>query len=101
MSNLHLNKLKSGIKYYTEVTLKLLSNVVGDYIDENNFPYKMLLTNTQISKLRKAFANGSSANIKSLKTQLQKIGQPGRFFGRILRPLLKTGLCLMKNVLKP
>ena len=93
---MHLNKLKSGIKNYTEVTLKLLSNVAGDYNDENDFPYKMLLTNTQISRLRKAFAS-----IKSLKTQLQKIGQPGRFFGRILRPLLKTGLCLMKNVLKP
>ena len=101
MSNLHLNKLKSGIKNSTEVTLKLLSNVVGDYNDENNFPCKMLLTNTQILRLRKAFANCSSAYIKSLKTQLDKIGQPGRFFGRVLRPLLKTGMFLMKNVLKP
>ena len=60
-----------------------------------------MLTNTQVSKLLKAFANGSSANIKLSKTQLHKIGQSGGFLGRILGPLLKTGLPLMKNVLKP
>ena len=48
----------------------------------------MLLTNTQDSKLRKAFSNGFSANIKLSKTQLRKIGQSGRFLGRRLRPLL-------------
>ena len=49
--------------------LNLSSNVVGDSNDKNNFPHKLLLTNTQISKIRKAFANGSSANIKLSKTQ--------------------------------
>ena len=53
---MQLNKLKSGIKYGTEVTLKLSSNVVGDSNDENNFQPKLLLTNTQVSKLCKAFA---------------------------------------------
>ena len=42
MSNSLLNKLKSGIKNDTEVTLKLSLNVVGDYNDENNFPQKSL-----------------------------------------------------------
>ena len=74
LSNSQLNKLKSGIKNNTEVTLKTSSNVVCDSNDENNFPHKMLLTNTQVSKLRKAFANGLSANIKLSKTQLHKIG---------------------------
>ena len=32
---------------------------------------------------------------------MHKIGQSGGFLGRILGPLLKTGLLLMKNVLKP
>ena len=32
--------------------------------DENNFPHKLLLTNTQISKFCKAFTNNSLANIK-------------------------------------
>ena len=66
LSNSQLNKLKSGIKNGTEVTLKLLSNIVGDANDENNFPHKLLLT--QVSKLCKAFANGSSANMKLSKT---------------------------------
>ena len=61
----------------------------------------MLLTNTQVSKLRKAFANGSSANIKLSKIQLHIIGESGEFLGRPLGRLLKIGLPLMKNVLKP
>ena len=61
----------------------------------------MLLTNKQVSKLRKAVSNGSSADVKSSKTQLHKIRQSGGLLGRLLRPLLKTGLPLMKNVLKP
>ena len=52
-------------------------------------------------KLRKAFAINSSANIKVSKTQLHKIRQSGGYLGRIIGPLLKTGLPLMKNVLKP
>ena len=75
LSNLQLNKLKSGINNNTEVTLEISLNVVGDPNDENNFPHKLLLTNTQVSKLRKAFASGSSANIKLWKTQLHKIAQ--------------------------
>ena len=101
MSNLQLNKLKSGIKNGTKVTLKISSNVVGDSNDENNFPHKLSLTDTQILKLRKIFANNSSANIKLSKTQLYKIGQSGGFLGRRLGPLLKTGLPLTGNVLKP
>ena len=43
--------------------LKILSNVVGDSIGENNFLHKLLLTNKHVPRLRKAFANNSSANI--------------------------------------
>ena len=74
-SNLQINKLKLGIKNGTEVTLKVSLNVVGDSNDENNFSHKLLLSNTKISRIRKAFANNSSANIKLSKTQLHKIGQ--------------------------
>ena len=63
--------------------------------------HKLLLTNTQISKLPKAFANNSSSNIKSSKTQLHKIVKSGVFLGGLLGPLLKTGLPLIGNVLKP
>ena len=61
----------------------------------------MLLTNTQVSKICKPFANDSSANIKLSKTQLHKIGQLGGSLGRLLGPLLKTGLSLIGNMLKP
>ena len=93
-----LNKLKSRIKNGTAVTLELSSNVVGGSNDENNIPHKLFLTNIQVSRLCKAFANGSSANIKLLKTQFHKIGQWGKFLGRLLGPLLKTGLPLMKKL---
>ena len=73
MPNSQLDKLKSGIKNYTEVTLKISSNVLVDSNHENNSPHKLLLTNTQVSKLCKAFANNSSANIKLSKTQLHKM----------------------------
>ena len=81
--------------------MKLSSNVVGDSNDGNNFPHKLLLTDTQTSKLRKGFANNSSVNIKLSKTQLHKKGQSGGFLGILLGPLLKTGLHLMKSVLIP
>ena len=57
----------------------------------------LLLTNTQVLKLRKAFANNSLADIKLSKTQMQL----GGFLDIILGPLIKTGLLLKKNVLKP
>ena len=48
LSNLQLNKLRSGQKNGTEVTLKILPNVVGDSNNKNNFLHKLLLTNAQV-----------------------------------------------------
>ena len=101
MSNSLVNKLKSGLKNGTEVTLKISSNVVGDSNNVDNFPHKFLLTNAQVLKLCKAFSNNSSANIKLSKTQLHKIGQSEGFLVRFLGPLLKTRLLLVGNALKP
>ena len=75
--------------------MKILWNVVSDSNDENNFLHKLLLTNTQVSKLGKSFANNLS------KTRLHKIGQSGELLARLLGPLLKTVLPLIGNVLKP
>ena len=96
--NSQLNKLKCPTKNETEVVLKLSSNMVGD--DEINFPHKLLLTNRQVSNLHKGFVNYFSANIKLSKTQLSKMLQSGDFLGRLLCPLLKAGLPLIKNVIK-
>ena len=73
--------------------------MIGD--NETNFPHKLLLTNRKVSNLGKAFANHLSADIKLSKTQLSKMIQSGRFLGRLLGPLLKTGLPLIKYVIKP
>ena len=62
-----------------------------------DFPHKLLLTNAQVSMLRKAIADNPSANIKLTKTQLHEIVQSGGFLGKLL---LKTGLPLLRNVLK-
>ena len=99
LSNSQLNKFKSAIKNETEVVLRLPSNMIGD--NETNFPHKLLLTNRQVSNLRKAFANNSLTDIKLSKTQLSEMIQSGGFFGRLLGALLKIGLPLIKNVIKP
>ena len=79
LSNSQLNKLKSIIKNGTELTLNLSSNLIGSFNDETNFPHKLLLTDTQVSKIRNAFGKSSSADIKFSKTQLSKIAQLGGF----------------------
>ena len=61
----------------------------------------MLLTKTQVSKTRKAFASGSSANIKFSENHFFKIVQSGGFLGRVLGSLLKTELSVIENALKP
>ena len=99
LSNSQLNKLKSAIKNETEVVLRLLSNMIGD--NETNFPRKLLLTNRQVSNLCKAFVNNLSADIKLSKTHLSKMIQSGGFLSRLLNPLLKSGLPLISNVIKP
>ena len=71
LSNPQLNKFKSAIKNETEVVLRLSSNMMDD--NQANFPYKLLVTNRQVSNLRKAFSNYLSADIKLSKTQLSKL----------------------------
>ena len=99
LSNSQLNKFKSAIKNETEVVLRLSSNMIGD--NETNFLHQLLLTNRQVTNICKAFANNSSIDIKLLKTNLSNMIQLGGFLGRLLSPLLKTGLPLIKNGIKP
>ena len=101
LSNLQLNKLKSSIKNETDVVLRLSSNMVGNSNDNTNFPHELLLTNRQVANIRKAFAKNTSVDIKLSKTKLSKMMQSGGFLGKLLSPLLKTGLPLIKNLIKP
>ena len=101
LSNSQLSKLKSAIKNENDVVLRLSSNMVGNSNDNTNFPHELLLTNRQVANIRKAFAKNTSTDIKLSKTQLSKMIQSGGFLGRLLGPLIKTGLPLMKSVIKP
>ena len=101
LSNSQLNKLKSAIKNEIEVVLRLSPNMIGESNDKANFLHELLLTDREISSIRKAFSNNSLANIKFSKTQLSKMIQSGEFLGKLLGPLLKSGLPLIKNVIKP
>ena len=101
LSNPQLSKLKSAIKNETNVVLRLSSSMIGNSGDSTNFPHELLLTNRQISSLRKAFAKNTSTDVKLSKTQLSKMMQYGVFLGKILGPLLRTGLPLIKSVIKP
>ena len=101
LSNSQLSKLKSAIKNENDVVLRLSSNMFGNSNDNTNFPHQLLLNNRQVANIRKAFAKNTSIDIKLSKTQLSKMIQSGGFLGRLLGPLLKTGLPLMKSVIKP
>ena len=99
LSNSKLNKLKSVIKNGTDVVLRLSSNMIGN--SDDIVPHKLLLTNRPVLSIRKAFAKNISTDIKLSKTQLSKMIQSGGFLGKLLGPLLRSGLPLMKGLIKP
>ena len=101
LSNSQLNKLKSAIKNENDVVTRLSPNMIGGSNDKTNFPHELLLTNRQVSSIRKAFANNSSVDIKFSEAQLSKMIRSGGFLGKLLGPLSKTGLPLMKSVITP
>ena len=55
--------------------------------DGNDLPHELLLTTRQKTKLRNAFNNNMSVNIKFSKAQINKIIQSGRFLGSLLSKL--------------
>ena len=97
LSDTQLKKLKSAVKNKTGATLRMSLKVFNG----NDLPYELLLTTRQKTKLRNSFHNNMSIDLKLSKTQISKIIQSGGFLGRLLGPLLKNGLPLIKNVIKP
>ena len=71
----------------------------------NDLPRELLLTTRQITKLRNAFNNNMSTDLKLCKAQISKIIQSERFLGSLLSkltgPLMKVAIPLAKNVLAP
>ena len=93
---LYWKKLKTAVKDKTGTTLRIILKM----FDGNDLPYELLLTTRQKTKLRNAFNNNLSTDLKLSRAQISKIIQSGWFLGRLLGPLLKTGLPLIKNVIK-
>ena len=71
----------------------------------NDLPHKLLLTTRQKTKLRNAFNNNMSTDLKLSKAQISKIIQSGEFLGSLLSklagPLMKKAIPLAKNVFAP
>ena len=97
LSDMQLKKSKTAVENKTGTTLRMNLKMFNG----NDLLHELLLTARQKTKLRKSFNNNMSTHLKLSKAQFSKIIQSGGFLGRLLDPLLKTGLPLMKNVIKP
>ena len=101
LSDAQIKKIKDAVKDNTETTLRINLRM----FDENDLPHELLLTARQKTKLRNAFNNNISADIKLSKAQISKIIQSGGFLWSLLSklagPLMKVAIPLAKNVLAP
>ena len=98
LSDSQLNKLKTATKTQTGLTLRMNIKIFNG----NNLPHELLLTTRQTTKLRNAFENNMSTDIKLSRAQLSKIIQSGGFSGALLSklagPLMKDALPLAKDI---
>ena len=101
LSETQLRKLKTAVKNKTKTTLRISLKVFNG----NNLPHELLLTTRQKTKLRNAFNDNMSTDLKLSKAQISKIIQSGGFLGSLLSklagPLMKVAIPLAKNVLAP
>ena len=72
LSNSQLNKLKSAIKNENDVVARLSPNMIGDANDKTNFPHELLLTDRQVSSIRKAFLVIHQLTLNFQKLNYQK-----------------------------
>ena len=102
LSDTQLKKLKNAVKNKTGTTLRISLKMFNG----NNIPHELLLLTTrQKTKVRNAFNNGMSTDLKLSKAQISKIIHCGGFSGSLLSkiagPLMKVAISLAKNVLAP
>ena len=101
LSDPQIKKLKDAVKDNKGTTLRINFKM----FDGNDLPQELLLTTRQKTKVRNAFNNNTSADIKLSKTQIVKIIQSGGFLGSLLSklagPLMKIAVPLAKNVFPP
>ena len=96
-----LKKLKTPVKNKIVTTLRKILKLFNG----KDLPHELLLTARQITKLRNAFNNNMSTDIKLSKAQISKIIQSGGFLGSLLSKLagqlMKVAVPLAKNILAP
>ena len=93
LSDSQIKKLKDAVKKKTGTTLRINLKM----FNENNLPHELLLTTKQKTKIKNALNNNNmSTNLKLSKAQINKIIQSEGFLSKLLGPLLKTGLPLIK-----
>ena len=101
LSDIQLKKLEDAVRNNTRTTLRINSKM----FDGNNLPHELLLTTRQKTKIRNAFNNNMSTDLKLSKAQITKIIKSGGFSGSLLNklagPLMKVAILLAKNVLAP
>ena len=101
LSDTQLKKLKTAVKSKTGATLRMSLKM----FDGNGLLHELLLTTRQRTKLRNAFNNNMSTDLKLSKAQISKIIQSGGFLGSLLSelagPLMKVAVPLAKNILAP
>ena len=97
LSDSQIKKVKDTVKDNTGTTLRISFKMFNG----NDLPHELLLITRQKTKITNAFNNNTSTDLKLSKTQINKIIQSGGFLSRLLGPLLKTGLPLIKNVIQP
>ena len=72
-------------------------------LNGNYLPHELLLTTRQKTKLRSAFNNNMSSDLKLSKAQITNIIKSGEFLGSLLSklagPLMKVAVPLAKNIL--
>ena len=101
ISDTQLKKLKTAIKNKAGTTLRMSLKL----FNRNDLPHELLLTARQKTKLRNAFNNNMSTDLKLSKAQISKIIQSGGFLGSLLSklagPLMKVAIPSAKKVLAP
>ena len=101
LSDTRLKNPKTAVKNETGTTLRMSLKM----FNANDLPHELLLTVRQKTKLRNAFNNNMSTDLKLSKAQISKIIQSGGFLGSLLSklagPLMKVAIPLAKNVLAP
>ena len=99
-SDTQLKQLETAVKNKTGTTLRISLKMFNG----NDMPHELLLTR-QKTKLRNAFNNNMSTDLKLSKAQISKIIQSGGILGSLLSkladPLMQVAIPLAKNVFAP